>query len=509
MTLVLPRPVFALSSWPEDVASTWQERSARARGITRRTGTGRRQQAVVDEARRLLVGGSPDVLRGQLAERRFARAVVQLWALDHDLARRTMSTTLLESLRPSGRRPSRVMTLTLGDLLLDRFDLLDAWRPGLLAALADVVRDLVAALPARPDLAGRPADLVETFRAHGRFLLHDDGPRALARHLTQEGEDLAGWFRANHLLGLADGRYGQSARDAFYLVRIEDADPSTEGHDFLGALADEVVARAAAGDGSDRRFGHLALTALCDKPTLHPAAQWLETIVAIAGDPRLSRTTGWQTWWARVDARLREQAVRWMSGADLRAFLEAVTRYGEEQGKSDLTRMFVRRRRFLEGLYESGLIARTRLVLGPEVRSAVRRAGLSSADAAVYAENGARDKAVLLVDCGEFHLVEGSHNFKLYVYAGAAPASLFDEARRHFRLQDFAERLPAEHTAAHGPGTHVAVVHNGLWQSGALDFLAGQGIRVDERALLDDADFAERRVRRDGAAVRRPFWRFR
>ncbi len=488
--LPLPPVQVDLPSWEGESVSRWRALESRAAHLAARAGTGPRFDALLAEARRMLESEHPDVAKRMLTDRRFARAVATVWADSPALAARTMTAELVGALRPTPhRRPSRLTVVIATKLLLGHFDELDTWRPGLFAELTATVRAMVAA-----SVVGR-TDTIETLRTQGAFLLDPQGPRTLARHLLSTGTSPHAWFRTHGLAMAVDTRYFHLVRDAVYLVQIEDADPTVAGHPVLTEVRDEVVARQRSAtptsdpDGA-RRFGHDVLTALLLKDVRRPAPDWLETVTALAGDPRHRQTERWALWWRPLDQRLLDRAVRWMSTADLRAFLDAVEDYGRSRGKTDLTRMIAPRRIFLDGLYEADRIVETRLVLGADVsRRVAGPAGLSRYDAARYSETGGNDKAIIIVDCGDFTLVEGSHNFKLYVFAGRPVARLMNRSERHFTLDDFRDRVPQEHERLHGPERWTMISHQGLWQREAFNFLRHLGVRVEERTLVDERTY--------------------
>ncbi len=500
MISLLPLPparADQLAGWSERALTGWSRLEERASVLAAHAGTGRRFDELVQEARGLLDALDRDLPHRMTAEPRFARAVVTAWAGDRDLCERTMTSELVEMLRPvEGRRPSRLAVITTTSLLLAHFDALDEWRPGLFATLAATIRAMVAA-----SAVGR-ADSVETLRTQGAFLLDPQGPRTLARHLLATGVDPVDWLRAHHLGTMRNLRYAHLLRDAVYLVQIEDADPTVEGHTVLVQVRDEIVARQrSTKDATDsdaaRRFGHDVLSALLMKDARRPAADWLDAVTVLAGDPRHRQTERWALWWRPLDPSLVERAVRWMSTADLRAFLEAVAEYGRSQGKSDLTRMLAPRRRFLEGLYETDRIVETRLILGSDVgRRVVGPAGSSSFDAARYSETNGNDKAIIVVDCGDFTVVEGSHNFRLFLFAGEPVHRLMDQRKRHYTLDDFRSLTTAEHEQLHGRGRWTAISHQNGWQREAFSFLRRLGVQVDERSLVDDATYLSIQRRR-------------
>ncbi|MCK9792326.1 EH signature domain-containing protein [Isoptericola sp. 4D.3] len=498
MSLVLPAPELTPAPWPADLAETWRAAAEDAAQVSRRAGTGTRFEAVLGEARALLEARRTDEIVGRASDRLFARAVVVLWSEEPRLAQRSMTPALVDA--ATAGSPSRQTVITLVSLLLSHYDLLDDWHDGLFAAVASAVDRVVASTRRRGH-----QDLVEVARSSGRYLTRADGPQLFARELVATGTTPENHPEARALCGNDQGRYARVLRNCYYLAQVAAADHTTDGHAFLG----DATARATTlrRDEDDRRFGIAVLTALLDKPDDRmPSASWVEAVVEVGGDPRHEQNPAWREWWTYIPDDLRARAVRWMSGADLRAFLGAVRLYAEQNGKRDMQRMFQRRERFLVGLYESGLVRDTRLILGADVRRTVRRmTTLGRIDAPLFKDQ-ASDTAIVFVDCGDFHLVEGSHNFKLHVYMGPPSPDLTDPRARVFTRDTLTKVIPSRHIERHPDGelSFGAWTHDvgGNWLRGSLDFLRDRGVRLDESALVSDADLATLVRRRTGLTPR-------
>ncbi|MGF0116028.1 EH signature domain-containing protein [Promicromonospora sp. Marseille-Q5078] len=449
---------------------------------------------MLGEARTLLESRRSEEIVARSTDRHFARAVVVLWSEEPRLAQRSMTPPLVDAV--TAGPPSRQTVITLAALLLTHYDLLDDWHEGLFAAVTSAVDRAVGGTRHREH-----QDLVEVIRASGRYVTRVDGPQVLAGELVATGTTPENQPEARALCGNDQGRYARVLRNSYYLAQIHAADHTTDGHAFLA----DATARATTlrRDEDDRRFGIAVLTALLDKPDGRmPSASWVEAVVEVGGDPRHEQNPTWREWWAHVPDDLRARAVRWMSGADLRTFLAAVELFGIENGNVDLQRMFPQRQRFLMGLYESGLVRSTRLILGEDVRATVRRVtNLGLYDVPRFADPR-RDTAIVFVDCGDFHLVEGSHNFKLHVYLGEPEPVLTDPLHRSFTRDDLTKTVPYRHQQRHGESAFGAWSHHGsAWLWHALDFLRDGGVSLDESALVTRQDLAYVVQRRRGTTA--------
>ncbi|PWD51218.1 hypothetical protein C8046_11710 [Serinibacter arcticus] len=496
-----------LPAWPARTPAGWGVLTTGARQVARTAGTGRGFDERVAEVRSLLERGEIDGLRARLHERQTARALVDVWQHDGELAARTMRGALVrEMVTPTHDRPRRLLTIALAHLHLTYFDLLDEWEVGLFAELGAIVRAAVGALPVP---AGKPsgADLLTAFRRRGDVMTDERGPSTVAGEVIARDVSLDEWLRSHGLLGATDGRFGQLLRQAIYLERIRTVDPARpEDLDFLDDFSDTALVHAAGMDGL--QFGHLVVQAMTSRTSTRPSDRWLRTILDVAGDPRLEHTPRWARWWQPLPSECVRTMRRWLSIEDLKVFLDAVERFGESEGRYDLQRMFPARKTFLLGLYESEVVLETRLIMGDNARDSVnRQLGGYKADISRYPTD--RHTAVIVVDCGEFFLVEGSHNFKLYVYAGRPPGDLMDRRTRVFDGALLKEDLPYRHQETH-PFGHRAVeafVHNGLWQGRALEYLVAELRQdLDPKKLLEPSDYlslAQRGLPRLGARTLR------
>ncbi|MBO3084750.1 EH signature domain-containing protein [Cellulomonas fengjieae] len=494
--LDLPAPSLTLPPWSRAVHTTWSRRAERASALSRGAGTGRHFEVLLSEARSLLEAGDTDRIVGRAGDRRFLRAVLTVWNDDADLARRTMVPSLLGAMRPSGGY-SRLTTITAAVLLFEHFDTLDEWHHGLFDALCTFVRDAVATQTVR-----RTSDLVEVLRSCDALLLEREGPRRLADHLVTVRSEPVLWFKENHLGSYADSRLGRVIRDAFYLAWIAAVDAERGEHRYLRHITSEVVARqrSETTDADGRYFGHHVLEALTAKQTRHPSASWLEAVLAIGGDPRMRETDEWQRWWPGVSSSGLTRATRWMQGVNLTAFLDGVEAYARNTYNSDMQRMLERRRRFLTGLYEQDRIDDVRLILGDDIRTWIRRnvPAAAQGDISRLSDTDRQETAVIYVECDTFSLVEGSHNFKLHVYAGGQLPELSDRRTTSFSAGELRIAIPNRFQRTHGEANFDAFAHDiaGAWLRKALDFLRSRGVRLDERALMTAPDYTELAIRR-------------
>lgn len=493
MPLYPPPPIaeLPLPGWECSVQESWAGLERTASRLATGAGIGRNFRHLVDAAATMLREGG----ELPLGDRRFVRAVLTAWFDDPDLARATMTCARIAEIRNRATF-SRLSTITAASILFEHFDLLGTWEPGLFDLMGSLVR-YAAATERRADVV----DVVETVRQRGD-LLGVNGPLTVASEVAASGGDIGAWFRAHQMSAYSDTRFGRTARDAYYLRAIQQADPERSDHPFLTSVTSEVRLRerTQSSDIDRLSFGHAVLEALTSKNTRHPSPEWLAAVLEIGGDPRRTQSSQWKMWWSRVSEASVRRAIRWMRGMDLRAFLDGVEAYAKATRNDDMERMLERRKRLLLGLYEQDRVEDVRLILGSDIRKWIRRSALvGDLDEAVLEDGTKSDTAVIYLNCVDFSLVEGSHNFTLHVYVGGPLPWIADRTVTRFASASLRETFPARHVQAHGAGTYLALRHGGFeWLRRALDFLRERGVRLDERGLMTGPDFAELLRRRAG-----------
>lgn len=488
---------FQVSPWPADNAPRWRELAEKAETVARKAGTsGSRFRDVVVHVRTLLANGAYGAVAERLGDRQVMRALLTVWADDDALAWASMPRLFPEARIRLLEHPSRISATILAALFWRHFDHLDAAQPGLTAAVGRTLHEVAAGLQREGIDDGGPLGAIVR---EPQFWIAQDGPAALAQHLIAAGRTLDDHLGRNGISGL-EGRFGILARHEYYLVQIRQADHTAGGHVFLADISREEVKAAEAGNGLS--FGHALLQALCDKPANQdPSPQWREALLTIGGDPRYREREDWRRWWAHVPPHLTERAARWMAGADLNIYFEALDTYARDHGKEEMRRMLPARTTFLRGLYHSNLVRDVRLILGDGVRTGMR-SQLTGIDARRLTGQGSSETAVVLLVCDDFTVVEGSHNFQIYLYAGDPVPMLVDPRRRTYSLDDLKKQVPALYEREHGGqqdgqfiSPHVSFRHRSIWQPQAIEFLRSIGVAIDARTVLSSADYEKHRLR--------------
>ncbi len=250
-------------------------------------------------------------------------------------------------------------------------------------------------------------------------------------------------------------------------------------------------------------LGHKALETLIERaPHGNISDAWLNVILAIGGDPRIpSHHPKYIKWWSHIPSALINKVRGWLSKLDLRLFLEALEAYSESSGKADLKRMYPSRKRFLEGLFDAGLISHTRLYLSYDaaryLKTHYKKEHLPS-----YS-NVDGDKSIIYVQLGDRHLVEGSHSCYLWVYRSlSSTAIVFNYDKQNVSYYDLTSGMGARMTQeGHAPVDNIQ--HNPTnfsWQRKAISQLKAINVPITMKQVLTEADY-NAFVRRFGVDV--------
>ncbi|HHF0294293.1 EH signature domain-containing protein [Pseudomonas aeruginosa] len=472
--------------WGAALLERWTVLVSKANQMEANTGNNDAFERMVAVLRNMGSSGRFEGLAELLKRRLTARALTWLWLNDEAMASRLLNPRLLEVLLEAQQpRLTRITLQQLAQLYFRRFDRLDD-REGLRELLEQTLQQQLEKMPPRK-IQGAVPDPLMTLKNEG-WLLGIEGPSKLASKVREEGRELGETLSSLGLQGFDDGRYGDICRAHFYLETLRDL-PLGEWDPVMDELLKPSVSKAPFEGG--KRIGHVALEILIDRIGQEPSDAWQNFILSLAGDPRIASTaSNYREWWLPL-GEARIQRVRgWLSKEDLRLFLQAVEQFGIETQNDDLQRMFPARKLFLEGLFKLKLIRNTRLLLGGKAQQSVKRIlGKDVKTSFARMDGPMNDKAVIYLDCGDFHLVEGSHSFKIWVYLAAPGEALRSYERNTFSHFDLITTIPGAYKKLYPALPFEAVTHNGHWQNKVFSFLADNGIGLDVEQLLSRNDY--------------------
>ena len=452
--------------WPSTPgANNWNAVTEKSKALQSSIGQGGAFKNYMAEARQILSDFDGSRYASALTRKGMIRALIQVWIEDPALAKATMNRHTLTQLANASAGFTRMATVAMIQLHLSYFGELDDWDTDLF----ETSRATVSAAVQMQKTNQKFLDVVETVRSHPDLTIQRSAPENIAELLIDGGQTLEGLFTDLKLRGLRIDNFRGLVQYAVYLHRIKVADPAVV-HDFLDDFRSADLKRSKGRDG--RFFGLSLIEALTDKGEKKPSTQWIDTILSIGGDPRMSYTAYWSTWWQPVSVRAIETMTRWLSDQDLTLFLRAIAEFGHKSNNEEILRMYPDRKEFLRGLQASGLIRETRLYMGHRARSFMKAVLTPMQSRSVTRLEGQTDTSIIFVDCGDFHIVEGSHSFKLWIYPGRPVKELTDRARYSVDIEEFRKILPDLYLQS---GRQVAGIRHtpspGTWQYKALQIM--------------------------------------
>ncbi|WP_062529091.1 EH signature domain-containing protein [Demequina rhizosphaerae] len=485
MTLRLPPIGLPIPDpWGADADLRWERLVSAARHM-RGQATSAGLSSQVDVLRPLLRAGDTAAVISLIRSSAYARALSWLWTEVDGDCRDSIGFRLVETLRTAHRKPSTLLVEQLAHVFFMRFDELDDL-PGEQggAAILDTLGTLLAdgaSLGLATTIAGAPVPLT-----------HRNAPLAVAQTIRRKAGDPEAAIVAMGLAPYEGGRYMELVRQHLFLEELRSM-PVGATTDVLGEVTRPETYSKPHVRG--RMLGHAALEILIDRAEhQYPGDAWRDAVLEVAGDPRLTYLDSHTTWWAPLGSAREDRVASWLARADLKVFLDALEKFSNEGGAEGMERMLPPRKQMLEGLVDLGIVRRSRLFLGDDVRRFAWKERLSASATLTGSQYSRR--ALLYLDCGDFHLIEGSHNTQLWTYLDTPSSRIVDPSTRSFVYQELTSELAtgfelrwiARMGTEQGTG-HTSIRHSGIWQSKFLEFLAAHGIAIDPEAILSRADY--------------------
>lgn len=322
------------------------------------------------------------------------------------------------------------------------------------------------------------------------FLLSDNGPKAVAERCISESRDFVNLVEAIGLNHYGQGRYYTVAQNCYYLEQLDHLKPNTPSD-----ILDEIMRPSAynAPYDSSRLLGHRALEILIDKAPegeeLHP--QWEKVILAIGGDPRIPREhKQYRKWWTLLGESRVNKVRSWLSRLDLKIFLEILEQFALSSGSAEMQRMYPPRKKFLEGLFATDQVKRTRLFLSNNADSYAKK-NYQKNELPNYSLVKGNPASIIALQVGDFYIVEGSHSCKLWIYPRLSPkVPAFNYNQNQFEYRALTAGMnELNHYEGYQQATDIT--HNPKnwnWQAKALRRLVELGLRITPDMVIEEQD---------------------
>lgn len=429
-----------------------------------------------------------------VGKRSRARALTWLWAEDQEIRERLLTIEHLSIL--VNAQKSRLSMLTLMQLIglfFKEFSDLENLEFGLLDTLGETIRQQLSVL-IRTKKSIKTDDLLGVLLKEGDWLLNKDGAHSFVSRVINKNIELVDEFKNLKFSGLENGVFGRICTSIYYIKTIKELQEN-EWDPVLDELTKQDVFNMPFKD--NLRIGHEVVATLIDKIRTKPSKAWQKVIMDIAGDPRIYRSNDYLTWWQPLGQERVGKFKSWLAGRDIELFLKAFQQYSEEKRNEDALRMFAARKVFLEGLHSLEIIRDTRLMLGRRAKGYVGKLlKETSTKYIILTDSTLADTAIIYIDCGSFYLVEGSHNFQIWVYLKQPGNRLLSSSLTQISHSDLTRLLPNDYKREHGNLPYKSFTHHAntiTWQKNVFDFLADNGVSLGSNIekMLTPQDYRE------------------
>lgn len=477
MLLLPPIPQLSEFSW-ERFSQQWNSLTLQTKKIADGAGQGEEFKALEQQINRYVMYDQKEKLKQILIKRKGVRVLTQLWIDKEEVRKNSLNEETIDYIQAKHPKLGMSSLMNLISLVYRYFD-----------ALVDgnifnrLTQWLNQQIEQRLKDRKNTSDTILSVLNQAKWLFDLTAPKALVNLAKQNHLDLNEQLKKLRLNELPQGRFLDICHAQYYLDTLKEI-PVGEQHDVLHELLKQDVATMPFEEG--KRIGHIALEIIIDRSAGAPSEIWQNFVLNLAGDPRIANTaTNYRQWWKPIGESRVKAVTSWLAKEDLRLFLGAIEEYANYTGDEALNRMFPARKRFLEGLYEHGFVRNARLMLGNQAEHTVKRVLGKSLTTSYINLRGMTQTSIIYLDCGDFHIIEGSHNFKLWIYMGLPSEKLNDYSLSELNHSSLTHSFPQEFKKNYPKGELMPIQHSPTsWQKNAIDFLTQNGIELDLEKLF-------------------------
>ena len=411
------------------------------------------------------------------------RVVVHLWA-NNKIFREAHppSSAFFKAFNDIAPHASRLSLQAMVALFFDKYDLLG--EKGLTEFRSYLAKQVDQSNARKPPLS------LKAFATSAKTLLTPTAPQDLCKYAIDNNRPLDVVLEQMGVPRGKENRFNFVCQNIYYIHTLEQLQLGQDSPVFA-ELVKPINARM---PHEGAMLGHAVIKILIDKCMEAKEAlptNWRDIILEIASDPRVPvGSTIFRQWWNEIGQKRTLWMIQWLSQLDLKIFFEVLKEYADNSGKEDLQRMFPARERFLLGLYDLGLIKGSRLFLGYQASSFLK-SRIEKKALPHYAELSDGNKAIIYLDLGKVHMVEGTHSFPLLLFDKLPPESnILSYDKKYFPIDSLNKKLILRHEIMLMRGdaniVHSRIVHSPTtWQAKALSYLKKYGLDIHPSRVLD------------------------
>jgi hypothetical protein len=485
----IPVIKFQLREWEERDFQPIRDNEQKIKAIARKAGKGSDHFLnACRKQRKAAMTGHGENIETHFNKPVDVRAFTYLLASSDEFTQRVKLTRkLLDELLKVRSPLSRLTLMQLIRAFLLQFDrIVDE------AGLADWCEFIKFQL-ANVRMSGNASEL-QKYAQHKELIFSPAGPSELVKYAQQAGIDFDGILKKFSLTGFSDGRFLNLCRYQYYLETLRKIKIGEEHPVLIEVCNPDVVG---SGYGEDKQLGHAILEILIDRSAGKLISEaWQNTILTIAGDPRVPKSNAnYQRWWALLGEERIALMRGWLSRFDLTLFLKALEQSAKDQGIASMERMFGSRKIFMEGLLEAGIVTDSRLFLSRNAEAYLKR-HFDKKELPDYARVSSSETSMIYLNLsGKAHMIEGSHDFELKLFDWIPSKARFTDYRiQKFEDKEFRRALVRQYSRECGSDSGIlAVTHDKYlnWQHKAINFLVNKGIIIETVKLIPKNRYRE------------------
>jgi len=313
-----------------------------------------------------------------------------------------------------------------------------------------------------------------------------DGPKNVVANASRRNLQLEVVAKELKIPDGSPARFYQVCKFIYYIKTLKEI-PLHSHHNLFNELAKKEVHDSPYKNGL--AVGHAIVKVLIDRlidENERISESWSNFILSIMGDPRIPRQSPkFQKWWSRLQNRHIDAMIGWLSQWDLKLFLKILEEVGEVQNSKNMLRMYPARKRFLEGLYDEGEIGRTRLLLGKDAVSFLRRnVDKNNWPEFAILDSAENSQSLIYLNISGISILEGTHNFAVRIYEDFPIPGLANYEKKRFNLNSIrsykSNVKPITHSYSKKP----------IWQHKLMSALANNyNIRINPEKVLSRNDY--------------------
>ncbi len=102
------------------------------------------------------------------------------------------------------------------------------------------------------------------------------------------------------------------------------------------------------------------------------------------------------------------------------------------------------------------------------------------------------DKAVIYLNCGDFYIIQGSHDFKIYIYLNTPSQLVTDYSITSLKEFSLKKGIPLEYKEKNPGLPMVEIIHTPTtWRSNVINFLTSNGIKIDIETIMTKHEYID------------------